>query len=370
MFYEGNRKMFRKKRKQFLLIILYIVGLMIHFPVMANAEETQNGGFSYEVIRAENQVNKERNYFDLRMIPKQKQTVQIKLINSTDKEMTVEVALNGAKTNSNGVIEYGPNSIDNDTSLKHDFTSVVSAPKEVVLAAKSEQMLNLEIRMPDTPFEGYISGGIQLQEKGQEGQKSGMLVNKFAYLIGMLLSESDPASIQPDLKLNKIYPDLNNYRNAIIVDFSNVQPVYVDDMITEVKIKKNKTNGVVYSSKNPNMRMAPNTAISYPISLNGEKMIPGDYEAEVTVSASNDQKWSWKESFTITREEADKLNKQDLVISQDSELNWVLIALIFVATLLLLLIVLVSVLVIRRAKVTDEKHFKKRKKVTKKDKRS
>ncbi len=114
--------------------------------------------------------------------------------------------------------------------------------------------------MPKSEFEGYIAGGILLQEKDAEGAKSqsqqGMVVNKFAYLTGMLLSEKKTDNIKQEMKLNRVYATSKNHRNVINVNYSNIQPDFVDGMTTDVQIMKADADEVVYDAKKSQMRMA------------------------------------------------------------------------------------------------------------------
>lgn len=353
--------MFKKMIKigfAFLMIMsTFVLTKVVH------AAEDSEGGFSFEVIRPENQRNPEVTYFDLLMTPNQKQTVQLKLNNTSDKERKISIKLNGAKTNSNGVIEYGPSQIKEDASVKYKFTDLVKAPEEVTLAPQSSQLVDVNIEMPESSIEGYISGGIQLQDITDEGKESqtdqGMVINKFAYLIGFLLSESDTSGIKPDLTFNKVYPGLKNYSNSILVNFSNSTPVYVEEMTVDVQIMKKNSDEVIYDSKKSNMRMAPNTLIDFPISLNGDRMVAGDYRAKILVTAKDNGRWLWEESFKITDEEADKFNEQDLSLVQDKGINWLLIIGIVVAVLVVLILIYLTLRFLRKKKEEKEKAARK-----------
>ncbi|EOT38876.1 MULTISPECIES: DUF916 and DUF3324 domain-containing protein [Enterococcus] len=327
------------------IILVYITGLFLGNTTISYADESGEveGGFSYEVIRPENQIDKGVGYFDLLMKPKQKQTVKIKLNNTGDKEITILVGAYGGKTNSGGVIEYSNNAIENDKSLKYPFESVVKVPKEVKLAANSSEDLNIEIAMPKSEFEGYIAGGILLQEKDAEGAKSqsqqGMVVNKFAYLTGMLLSEKKTDNIKQEMKLNRVYATSKNHRNVINVNYSNIQPDFVDGMTTDVQIMKADADEVVYDAKKSQMRMAPNSMIDFPVSLEGSEMVPGNYRAKILVTTEKGGRWEWEQKFTITDEEADKYNARDLTLVQEPGLNWRLILLIVGGLLIVLLLI-------------------------------
>ncbi|MDN3675930.1 DUF916 domain-containing protein [Flavobacterium paronense] len=150
------------------MMIVYIVGFCLFFSVKAKAESEKKlgvEGFAFEVIQPENQQNKEVGYFDLHLNPGQKQMVQMKLKNTSEEQIVLGVALNSAKTNSNGVIEYGPNNIPNDSSLKYDFSTIVEAPKEVTLAPKSETMLDLNIKCRRKLLKAIFQVGFNYKRK-------------------------------------------------------------------------------------------------------------------------------------------------------------------------------------------------------------
>ncbi|WP_330932666.1 DUF916 and DUF3324 domain-containing protein [Enterococcus sp. BWR-S5] len=364
-----------KKIQQVVLGLLYIImTALLVFPGAAAAEETETpevtevGGFTYEVILPENQLDKEVGYFDLQLAAGRKQTIQIKLTNPTNIETTLSVELSGAKTNSNGVIEYTSNEIENDASLKYDFMDVVKGPEEVVLAPGEERMLDLEVTMPEASFDGIITGGIQLRnitnEEELDKQKEGTVINKFAYLIGVVLQQTD-TEVTHDLALNKVYAGLNNYRNTIFVNFSNIQPAFVAEMTVDAQITKKGSKDVLYDTKKASMKMAPNSLIDFPVSMQGDRMVAGDYTAYITVTTEVDT-WTWEQDFTITNEEAEKYNEEDVGMIQETGIDWKLIAAIVAGVFVLVLIIY---LVIRQVK--KKKSTKKRKKTkTKKKKRN
>ncbi|MEI5990139.1 DUF916 and DUF3324 domain-containing protein [Enterococcus crotali] len=325
-------------KKIIAITFLYIIGVC---SFSLNAEASV--GYTYKVNKPENQINQEVGYFDLRMKPSQKQTVSIDLTNESDKEVVALVSLNGAKTSGNGVIEYGSVAIDNDKSLKYDFTDLVKGPEKVVLPAKTTVPLKLDITMPEATFDGVISGGIQLKAEVDEKERAKQkgVINEYAYMVGMILSETDTV-VEPELKFNSVSAGLSNYRNSIFINFSNIEATYLEDLTMDVQITKKDSEAVLYDAKKADMRVAPNSMVDFPVSMNGEKMIPGDYKAYVVASAK-DRKWTWEEEFTITDEDADKYNDQDVNLVQEQGINWKLIAVIFGGVVAVALVIFVIV---------------------------
>ncbi|GGC90812.1 DUF916 and DUF3324 domain-containing protein [Enterococcus wangshanyuanii] len=294
-------------------------------------------GFTYSLNFPENQMEDNIGYYKLKMNKGQEQTITLTLSNPSAEKITVNIGLNGAVTNQNGVIEYGDSEIENDASLQFDFEDIVSGPETVDLAAGETKTVEIKIKMPETGTKGVIAGGIQLMKADQDGNVSNeggsRIINQYAYIIGLLLQESDQ-DLTPDLKLNKVFAGQNNYRNAIFVDFSNVIPAFLNDMTVETQINAKGNEAVLYERKQTAMRMAPNSFIQFPISMNGESMVSGTYIANILVT-SGDQKWAWKEEFEITQEDADKFNERDVGLVQEKGFNWQLIVMIVGAVLAL-----------------------------------
>lgn len=362
-----------KKMRIWLVLLLGTLCLLKGVPVFADETEDSSSdapavGFTYEVVKPDNQ-NSDASYFDLRMKTGQKQTVTVKLKNFGTEVLPMSVKLNGAKTNSNGVIEYQPNTIENDSSLKFDFVDIVKAPETIEIPASGEVDLNLDITMPETSFDGIIAGGIQLQSmREQDAQQSGMIINKYAYVIGMVLSESDK-EVKPDITFNSVGPGQSNHRNSILINYSNTEANFLNHMTTEVQVTAKGSDEVLYDRKQSDMRMAPNSQMTFAVSMEGDAMVPGDYNAKVLIT-SGDQKWEWEQEFTITDEDADKYNSEDLGLIQDRKVDWKFIAMIVGGVILVIGIIFLVIHFVnknkkkkqaeRRRKVQARKKAKKR----------
>ncbi|MDA9472835.1 hypothetical protein C240_3059 [Enterococcus sp. 5H] len=329
-------------------------------------------GFIYSLNFPENQMERNIGYYKLKMSKGQEQTVTLTLTNPSSEIVTVNVSLNGAKTNQNGVIEYGDSDIKNDDSLKFDFTDIVSGPESIELESGETRTVELKIKMPETGIDGVIAGGIQLmrenQDEGVSDEGGSRIINQYAYVIGLLLQESDQ-ELAPDLSLNKVFADQNNYRNAIFVDFSNVIPAFLNDMTVETQINAKGKDAILFERKQTAMRMAPNSFIQFPVSMNGERMVSGTYVANILVT-SGDKRWAWTEEFEITQEDADKFNERDVGLVQEKGFDWQLIAIIVVAVLILVGIIFTVLNVIRKKKKQkkfEEKRARKKKKNSQKE---
>lgn len=87
------------------------------------------------------------------------------LRNDTDKEVKVGISINSAITNSNVIVEYGENKGKKDQSLAFDIKDYVQYPSSVRLKPKSEQTVSINVKMPNTPFDGVLASGITFKEE-------------------------------------------------------------------------------------------------------------------------------------------------------------------------------------------------------------
>ncbi|MFD1902640.1 DUF3324 domain-containing protein [Enterococcus termitis] len=160
--------------------------------------------------------------------------------------------------------------------------------------------------------------------------------------------------------LNKVYPELQNFQNAVFVNFSNISPVYTEDMTVNVQINKKGSKEVLYETKKSKMRMAPNSMIDFPVSLNGEKMVSGSYVANIVVTTKAGGKWAWTQEFKITDADAEKYNKKDLSLVQSTGINWLIIGAI-VGVVLFVVGFIVVFLNLRKKKKRSKRKKKERK---------
>lgn len=116
-----------KSIKKIVSSLLVFVFLFNVFNLKANAAEMK---FAVNAVIPENQVDKNQTYFDLKMEPGQKQTLQVQMKNDTDKEVVVETHANTAITNSNGITDYSVIDPQLDSTLKIPFSKIAKVKKK------------------------------------------------------------------------------------------------------------------------------------------------------------------------------------------------------------------------------------------------
>ncbi|SJZ57330.1 protein of unknown function [Pilibacter termitis] len=347
----------KNKLKRYLKVVLIFalaLGVSGNFRRVFAADKTgaiTGTGFTYELVFPENQTGS-YGYYDLKMAPDQKQELTIKLNNPYPEEIKVDVIIDSAKTGSNGVIDYNRNTLAVDKSLKHNIKDIVKAEKTVTIPPKSKIDLPIKITMPKVEFDGVLLGSIYMERQTtqkEKEQQTGSVRNIYSYSVGLLLRENDKKT-EKKLELNGVKAGLDNYRNSVILSFSNVQPEILPKLSIEAEVMKKGSKEVLWDTRKTDMRMAPNSLLNFPVSMQGEAMTAGKYTAHI-IARSEDKKWEWNEDFEITQEQAEKYNQEDVGLIQERGLDWKLIVIIVVAILLLFLLIF---LVIRRRRKKEE----------------
>ena len=348
-----------KNTKIKLSVFIGCLFLLVGMTTSVTATETLSGtGFYKEVEHPDNQIT-DGEALNLMMKPGQKQQVKVKIHNVTDEKIVVESKIAGARTNGNGGLEYSPTKLKKDKSMKYDLTDLVTIPSSVEVPAKGIADLVLDIAMPSTAYDGIVTGGIQLMEKDRAiettDENGAVIENKVAYLFGVTL-QMTKTEVKPDFDLVSVEAGLQNYRNAIFINLSNTQSMISKDLTLTTEITGKGKTDVLYEKKKMDISMAPHSIMQFPVSLDGDVMKAGDYEAHVVLKGY-DQEWKWDKEFTITEEEADKFNQQDPYLVQERGLDWKMIGLIIGGVLLLVIIIMV----ILKATKKNKKKKSKRK---------
>lgn len=344
--------------KKVISLLTIIVCAFIFGGVTSEASEFS---FAVDTVIPENQIDKNQTYFDLQMTPGQKEELTVKMRNDTENDVKVGITVNSATTNVNGVVEYGKNAIKPDQTLKYNLKDLVDCPEEITIPKQSEKELKLTTTMPKEAYQGLIAGGLTFKEIKEENATSdpdakGMAINnEYSYVVALLMRQTTDNG-NPELNLTGVKADQLNYRNTILANIQNQNPVYLNDMAVDGQVTKKGDDKVLYQAKKDSMQMAPNSNFDYPISLDGAELKAGDYHFHGVVYGQEDPKgeyvygkdqegndvhyrfqWIMDKDFTIKGELAKKLNKKDVTIKKDYTWVFILIGIILILLLLFLI---------------------------------
>ena len=294
-------------------------------------------GYSVRAIIPGNQIAKEQTYFDLWMEPDQVQEIEVEIFNSTNEDAEIDVYITNPLTNRNGIIDYTNIDVEIDESLRVPMTEIATVGENPVkVKAGTSQIVPIQLNMPLEEFDGIILGGIYFEKRLQKEakEKSLQLTNKYAYVLGLKLTETD-AEIEPDLHLKSVRPDLVNYRTAVIAEIQNHAPVIVRDLSITAKVYNEK--GQEVNGKDvEGYEMAPNSTMDFVIEWHNKALKPGKYTLKMHAK-SGAGKWDWEKEFEIEEKEAEDLNEDAVAIETD--FTWYIIGGFLIVILILLIII-------------------------------
>ncbi len=335
-----------------------------------------NMAFDVEPKLPENQMVKDLSYYFLKMEPGKEQDIEFTIKNNDENEGTFTVALNRARTNPNGVLDFSSHGEKKDKTLKVDFEDVATIENaDITIPAKSKKVVKVSLKMPKESFEGVILGGIYVTKKIDENQDdkkdkeetSVQFQNRMAYALNVMIQEKSPYEGKPDLKLKKLEPTLVNQHSTLVATFQNPMPNLLFDLSVKAEVlKKGQKDKPLEKKDQADIKLAPNSEFHYQIDWSDDKFEPGDYVFKA-VAISGEDNWVFEEPFTIKKDEANNLEK-NRVSFKDTEKKTNLIPIIVILILVIVILVIVLVIINKKKKTSKVNKSKKKKKKKKRKK--
>ncbi len=210
------------------------------YPINSLAGEQENTTYFVRPVLTTNQTEGVTDYFDIRLGPDEKQTLQIEVHNKTEEEKTFVAVIENAITNDHGVIEYQHTTKEYDSTLKNKFTDIAKVSEAVEVAPGEQKKIDIPIQMPNKGFDGIILGGIRISEKGEEDNKKSTINNVFSYVVPVKIHQND-TPIANQLNFHGITIGQQTYENVIKANLQNPQPQILRELSIQAKIfKKNE----------------------------------------------------------------------------------------------------------------------------------
>ena len=319
--------------------ILFVILIGLIGSVNVYAEDNTGGvGYSVRAILPENQRDTGRSFFDLRMTPGQEQVIQVDISNESDEAATYDIQLNNAFTNNNVIIDYQKTEDPVDKTMAHPFDTIASTQNQVELPPQSQSTIDITLKMPAEEFDGMVLGGIRISKVTDEETAEDSVKVATAYVIGVLLTEND-TEVKPDLKLKKVSGDLRGFKPQFVVNLQNPQAMNISNLTIDAKVYRANSDEVVREAKTEDHRVAPNTTFNYFIPTDGDPMYPGDYRLHMVAEDKSGNRWEFDEEFTVTDEDADRINNDAVGITVESNNRWLFIILGILSGIILILII-------------------------------
>ena len=335
-----------EKRQGAIFLITIIFFLSLVPTTLSKASELN---FSVSAVIPDNQLDKEKSYFDLKVTPGEKQKLIVKIRNTSGKEIVINPRIQSAKTNKNGVIDYTPNKSKKDDTLKIAMEDVAKVPKEVIVPPESEKDLTIDVTMPKEKFDGVILGGIYLKEdtsknKEEDKEKNVAIKNEYSYVVALQMRQNDN-KVKPILRMNEVNPETQNARNVIVANIQNSEPMIISKLKIDATVNKKGSKDNLAVLKKENLQVAPNSNFNIEVPLEGKKLETGTYILNMKAESAG-KEWQFKKEFNVSADKATTLNKQDVTLEKETPtMLYIVLGVVF-----LVIIVVVVYFIMRRNK--------------------
>lgn len=308
----------------------------ILFPLVSYAADTSGEvGYNIQAVIPENQGDKTKSFFDLRMTPGQKQTVSIMINNTSNQDSKYQININQAYTSDQGFIDYSESKKAQENNYPYKINTIAKTDSKVDVAKNSSREVPITLTMPEEKYDGQILAAIQVVKDSEE-TKSG-ISNNYGYLLGLKLTESD-TEVHRQLKLKKVEPAESFGKTSIAAVLENPTMDAYGHLKYEATVKNSATNKVVRTvSYDKDMQMAPNSRYRFAIDWEKKRLEAGDYSLHLKVSDAKNNVWVFDRKFTISNKQAKEVNAATIdAATEDSLPTWVFIVIgILLAVILL-----------------------------------
>lgn len=300
-------------------------------------------------VYTDNQIGGKSGYFNTYVAPGETQSYTFLVSNQEDNKRTVYMSLNTAYTNQNGNAVFDSTKIPADKSLKYDMgkdLAVGNRVQRVHVKANETGTVTFQVKAPSTPFSGVIMGGVTVSTSGKNGvQGDGtVLKNNYGYAIPIFMRNQQTLNVSPKLTLGTVKPGVRNKNPHVLVQTKNEQPAYLTTSTITAKVYRKGESKVLKKSTTNNATMAPNSNFQYGIDWGENRLEAGDYKLDYTVSQGKLKTWHFVKNFTISNDDAKRIN--DLAgLKPNYMWLWILLAVV-----VLIVILLVGILLGRRNK--------------------
>jgi len=291
----------------FSFAVIFIMSLNFT-QINAHAEEDPVG-YNIQMVKAENQLDNNSSYYDLRVNPGQKQTIYLRINNTSAKKSEYSIKINSAYTNDQGFIDYSdPKKASSTVNPPYSIQKLFKHNNRIKVNANSQKEIPIYINVPKEKFDGQILAGINVSKANQK-QEKGKITNRYNYILGIKLTETDNP-ISRKLKLIKVYPGSTFAKASVIAVLENTTMDAYGHLKYNVDIKKKSDNKTITKKTYDNgMQIAPNSKYNFSVDIGKKNMVRGKYVMNLKVADAKGNNWKFSRDFLITQSQADSINK-------------------------------------------------------------
>lgn len=331
----------------FFIGLIFSISLLNTKTVLAQEKSQETNHFYVQAVIPQNQVDSNKSYFDLKMLPEEEQELQVKLVNPEDSPISVSINAINATTTEEGMIDYTVKGIK-DKTLVYPFESLVKVLETTIsLQPYETKIARFQLKMPKERYDGVIVGGVRFTKNSPESEtksKNVTIQQRFHYVVGVVLNETD-TSVLPDYEMDdvNVAKSKQGKRMSVIHSIRNKNSAISKKMALKFVIRKKGEETPLIKLEKEALEMAPNSVMDFPVPIK-RQLQPGKYISKTLLNQEG-KKWAFENEFEITREQAKAINAEN---KEEKVVSKVPMWLILVMILLVLLVLIQTYILWRR----------------------
>lgn len=290
----------------------------------ATADAKQKVTFMiYPEIPKDNLGGNKLGYFNLKLKPNAEKTLKIKVFNPTDKPITVNVSAKDAQTADDGRIDYLSDDPVAKKLLPSPGSHYLQFKPRVVVPSKSQEWVNVKVKMPATDFKGKKALAINLAAMGKNG---GSINNRYVYAVGVTLNGTKlPAKKLQRLAMPKMKTGFVDKQAALQFKVTNPDPVFLKKGHLSIKLTNQKLGFFNYKLDLKKMHIAPNSTFNANLLLGGKRLVAGRYTMVAHFKSDQYQR-QIKKTVQITKTDARYINDHNVAYQKKRKMLIIIIS--------------------------------------------
>lgn len=240
-------------------------------------------------------------YFKFKGSPKKKQSLPVKITNTSKRAIRVDVQTRNALTSVYGNIQY-ISDVKTPTAklldLKRAARPQISGPMTIKLKASESKTVTYTYEGLDHVTTGTVLGGLAFSEhkdrpdfqpiaKGENKKSSKQTThrviayNRLERLIGV---QADYSKMTPNVEMSA--PTVKSTPSAplVLIHVANTTPVIVDHVKLTYAVSQVGKN--LFSGVSGDFNMAPSSSFGYLVNWNAKTFAPGTYHLKITMTVN------------------------------------------------------------------------------------
>ncbi|ERL63714.1 hypothetical protein L248_2254 [Schleiferilactobacillus shenzhenensis LY-73] len=330
-----------------ILSVLFMIGWWQETDVSIVRADESDIGFRVNPVIPTNQEEKNASWFRLNLKSGDTQPLQMNVTNTLKKDITMKCVPTVAVTNPIGQVLYNQMTPKRDDTLQMDFTKIGPRPFTFKIPAGKTMVVTQVIKVPKTNFNGAVFGGFVFysndvnaahQQSASSSKRGVSMFNQYQIVVATVLNINKAAEVTPDLRIDRVTPMAYRGNPAVTAQFHNTKPAVIEgqQMSFNARVYYRGGKKVLFRNVTNQMNFAPNSTIDYVISWGNTRMQPGNYTLRTKVTTGGaGPSWNLVKNFTITGNQADKLNKG----TKRADYSWLIIFLIIAGLMLVAILI-------------------------------